>query len=45
MLAVTLRRPERACADDAWSARLVYTVEAGEEFATQAKEIISLLQT
>jgi hypothetical protein len=45
MLAVTVRRPERAYADDAWSARLVFTVEAGEEFATLAKEIISLLQT
>jgi hypothetical protein len=45
MLAVTVRRPERAYADDAWSARVVFTVEAGEEFATLAKEIISLLQT
>jgi len=45
MLAVTVRRPERAYADDAWSARVVFTVEAGEEFATLAKDIISLLQT
>ena len=45
MLAVTVRRPERAYADDAWSARVVFTVEAGEELATLAKEIISLLDT
>ena len=45
MLAVTVRRPERAYADDAWSARVVFTVEAGEEFATLAKEIISLPET
>ena len=45
MLAVTLMRPERTYADDAWSARVVFTVEAGEELATLAKEIISLLET
>lgn len=45
MLAVTVRRPERTYADDAWSARVVFTVEAGEEFATLAREIISLLET
>jgi hypothetical protein len=45
MLAVTVRRPEHTYADDAWSARVVFTIEAGEEFATLAKEIISLLQT
>jgi len=45
MPAVTVRRPERAHADDAWSARVVFTVEAGEEVATLAKEIISLLET
>ena len=45
MLAVTVRRPERAYADDPWSARVVFTVEAGEELATLAKEIISLLDT
>lgn len=45
MLAVTVRRPERAYADDAWSARVVFTVDASEELATLAKEIISLLET
>ena len=45
MLAVTVRRPERAYAGDAWSARIVFTVEAGEEFTTLAKEIITLLET
>jgi hypothetical protein len=45
MLAVTVRRPERAYADDAWAARVVFTVEAGEEFTTLAKDIISLPET
>ena len=45
MLAVTLRPPERAHADDACSARVMFVVEAGEESATLVKEIISLLET
>lgn len=45
MLAVTVRRPERTYADDAWSARVVFTVEAGEQFAVLARDITSLLST
>lgn len=44
-LAILVRRPKRACADDAWSARLVFTIEAGEELATLARGIISLLES
>jgi hypothetical protein len=43
MLAVTVRRPERTYVDDAWSARVVFTVEAGEQLAVLAKDITSLL--
>jgi hypothetical protein len=45
MPAVTVGRPGRACADDAWSACVVFTVEAGEELAGLAREITSLLET
>ena len=34
IVAVTLRRSEKAYADDAWSARVVFTVEAGEQLST-----------
>jgi hypothetical protein len=44
-IAVTLRRPERAYADDAWSARVVFTVEAGEQLSAVARNINSLLST
>jgi hypothetical protein len=43
MLAVTVRRPERTYADDAWSARVVFTVEAGEQLSVLARDIASLL--
>lgn len=42
-LAVTVRRPARAWADDAWSARVVFAVEAGEELATLTGDIASRL--
>ena len=44
MLAVTMRRPEHTYADDAWSARVVFTIEAGEELTTLPRDIISLLE-
>ena len=43
MIAVTVRQPKIAYADAAWSARVVLTVEAGEQFAAVAGEIASLL--
>lgn len=43
VIAVTLRRPEQAFADDAWSARAVFTVEAGEELTAVARDLASLL--
>lgn len=42
-LEVTLRRPNGAFADDAWSARSVFVLEAGEEMTTLARDIESLL--
>jgi hypothetical protein len=42
-LGVTLRRPERAYADDAWSARVVFVLEAGEELTALARSIDELL--
>jgi hypothetical protein len=43
MIAVTVRRSEAAYADDAWSARVVFTVEAGEQLSAVAVDIGSLL--
>lgn len=43
VLAVTLRRHRDAYADDAWSARAVFTVEAGEELSALADDVQSLL--
>jgi hypothetical protein len=43
MLAVTVRRSEVAYADDAWSARVVFTVEAGEQLSALTRGITSLL--
>jgi hypothetical protein len=37
-IAITLRRPERTYAPDAWSARIVLTVEAGEELRRLADD-------
>jgi hypothetical protein len=45
MLAVTVRRPEMTYADNAWSARVVFTVEAGEQLAALARGIASLFAT
>jgi hypothetical protein len=42
-LAVTLRRHRRPYADDAWSARSVFTLEAGEEMGALASDILFLL--
>ena len=43
MVAVTVRRPERAYADDAWSARIVFTLESGEQLTALASDIRNLL--
>jgi hypothetical protein len=43
MIAVTVRQPKIAYAEEAWSARVVLTLEAGEQFAAVADEIASLL--
>jgi len=43
MIAVTVRRAERTYAGDVWPARVVFTVEAGEQLATLASDIGSLL--
>jgi len=43
MIAVTVRQPQMAYADDAWSARVVFTVEAGEQLTTVSENIASLL--
>jgi len=43
-LAVTLRRPHRTFEPDAWSARVVFTLEPGEQLsklATDAAEILT----
>jgi hypothetical protein len=42
-LGVMLRRCRQAYIDDAWSARVVFTVEAGEEMSALAREVQSLL--
>jgi hypothetical protein len=41
-LGVTLRRARQAYADDAWSARAVFMVDAGEEMARVASDIHDL---
>jgi hypothetical protein len=43
MIAVTVRRPQKTYADDAWSARVVFTVEAGEQLIAVSENIASLL--
>jgi hypothetical protein len=43
-LAVTLRRPDRTYAPDAWSARVVFTLEPGEQLrnlATDAADVLT----
>ncbi|MEV4794535.1 DUF6228 family protein [Asanoa sp. NPDC049475] len=44
-LAITVRRYARTYATDAWSARVVLVVEAGEEMKTLARDLDSLLAT
>lgn len=43
LLGVTLRRSERPYADNAWSARVVFVLEAGEEMTALARNIDALL--
>ncbi len=43
MIAVTIKRPWLTFAKDAWSARAVFTLEAGEQLTAVAREIASLL--
>jgi len=43
MVAVTIKRPWRPFAKDAWSARAVFTVEAGEQLSGVARDLASLL--
>lgn len=45
MLAVTVRRLVRAYADDAWSACVVFTVEAGEGLAALSRGMADALET
>jgi hypothetical protein len=42
-IGVTLKRARQAYADDAWSARTVFTVEAGEEMVRLASDVHDLL--
>lgn len=42
-LAVTIRRSRAAFAADAWSARVVIAIEAGEQLSTVASDLASLL--
>lgn len=42
MIAVTVRQPQMTYADDAWSARVVFTVEAGEQLIAVSENIASL---
>jgi hypothetical protein len=43
VLAVTLRPHRDAYTEDAWSARAVFPVEAGEQLSTLAQDVQSLL--
>ena len=43
LVAVTVRRPEMTFAEDAWSARIVFALEAGEQLAGVAAELASVL--
>jgi hypothetical protein len=42
-LGVTLRRSRHAYDEDAWSARVVFTLEAGQEMSALARSVESLL--
>lgn len=43
MIAVTVKRPQSTYASDAWSARVVFMLEAGEQMATVAWDLATLL--
>jgi hypothetical protein len=45
LIAVTVRRPQVTLAKDAWSARIVFTLEAGEQLASVARRLASVLAT
>ena len=43
LIAVTVRRPQLTLAKDPWSARIVFTLEAGEQLTTVARHLASIL--
>ena len=45
LIAVTVRRPQVTLANDAWSARIVFTLEAGEQLTSVARDLAFLLAT
>lgn len=44
MIAVTIKRPWRPYAEDAWSARAVFTLEAVEQLSAVARDLANLLR-
>jgi hypothetical protein len=43
LIAVTVKRPDMTFAEDAWSARIVFTLEPGEQLAGVARDLASAL--
>ena len=43
LIAVTVKRPDMTFAEDAWSARIVFTLEPGEQLAGVASDLASAL--
>jgi hypothetical protein len=43
LVAVTVERPDMTFAEDAWSARIVFALEAGEQLAGVARDLASVL--
>jgi hypothetical protein len=43
LIAVTIKRPEMTFARDAWSARIVFALEAGEQLTGVARDLASVL--
>jgi hypothetical protein len=43
LVAVTIKRPDMTFAEDVWSARIVFTLEAGEQLAGVARDLASAL--
>jgi hypothetical protein len=43
MIAVTVKRPDMTFAEDAWSARIMFTLEPGEQLAGVARDLASAL--